>query len=391
MVILERSHLQQFLSAIQKRSYRIIGPTQRGTAIVLDEISSADDLPAGWGDEQRPASYRLRRNDDKRLFGHAAGPESWKKFLFPPSLNLFSGKRAGKSFEVISPQNGRNTGAADEKIVPLAFFGMRACDLQALRIHDAVFMNCAYPDPYYRSRRERLLIVAVTCSSAGGTCFCDSMGSGPAAGEGYDLALTEILRGDEHYFLVETGSPRGAEILKGVPVKAAGKAEEEEKNRLVQGVRKSMGRSLDTRGLREMLDLCFEDSQWDDVAKRCLACANCTMVCPTCFCSTVEDVTDLTGAQAERVRKWDSCFTQEFTYIHGGSVRPSIRSRYRQWLTHKLAHWVDQFGTSGCVGCGRCITWCPAGIDITEEAGVLRRHAALDPRYRKETEPHGKP
>ncbi|MBF0393567.1 MAG: 4Fe-4S dicluster domain-containing protein, partial [Alphaproteobacteria bacterium] len=115
-----------------------------------------------------------------------------------------------------------------------------------------------------------------------------------------------------------------------------------------------------------------EHPRWDEVAKRCLTCGNCTMVCPTCFCTTVDDVTDLGGTRTERVRSWDSCFTLDFSYIHGGSVRNEGSSRYRQWITHKLSSWHDQFGSSGCVGCGRCITWCPVGIDITEEVGAIR-------------------
>jgi sulfhydrogenase subunit beta (sulfur reductase) len=108
------------------------------------------------------------------------------------------------------------------------------------------------------------------------------------------------------------------------------------------------------------------------VASRCLGCANCTLACPTCFCASVSDTTDLEGETAARVRRWDSCFTLDHSYIHGGSVRASLRARYRQWLTHKLASWIDQFGVSGCVGCGRCITWCPVGIDITEEVAAIR-------------------
>ena len=110
--------------------------------------------------------------------------------------------------------------------------------------------------------------------------------------------------------------------------------------------------------------------------QRCLTCGNCTMVCPTCFCTTTEDVTDLTGDHAERWRHWDSCFDLDFSYLHGGPCAPRARSRYRQWLTHKLGTWHDQFGSSGCVGCGRCIVWCPVGIDITEEAHALRAGAA---------------
>jgi Fe-S oxidoreductase len=104
------------------------------------------------------------------------------------------------------------------------------------------------------------------------------------------------------------------------------------------------------------------------------------MVCPTCFCATVEDATDLTGSATERRRVWDSCFSQEFSYIHGGSVRTSAGARYRQWITHKLATWHEQFGVSGCVGCGRCITWCPVGIDITAEARAVRQGDAQGSR-----------
>jgi formate hydrogenlyase subunit 6/NADH:ubiquinone oxidoreductase subunit I len=136
-----------------------------------------------------------------------------------------------------------------------------------------------------------------------------------------------------------------------------------------------MGRSLDTVGLKDLLYSSADSPVWDDVAQRCLACGNCTAVCPTCFCTTVEDVSDLTGDHVQRDRVWDSCFNADFSYLHGGSVRESTRSRYRQWMTHKLGSWHDQFGMSGCVGCGRCVTWCPAAIDITEEAAALRRGA----------------
>ena len=136
-----------------------------------------------------------------------------------------------------------------------------------------------------------------------------------------------------------------------------------------------MGRELDTTDIRELLYRNYEHPRWDEVAERCLACGNCTMVCPTCFCTTVEDVTDLAGEHVERHQRWDSCFTIDYSHIHGGAVRGSTRSRYRQWMTHKLATWIDQFGSSGCVGCGRCITWCPVGIDITEEARAIRERA----------------
>jgi ferredoxin len=232
-------------------------------------------------------------------------------------------------------------------------------------------MGGRYGDRDYAARRDGAFLVAVNCFEPGGTCFCTSMGTGPRADAGYDLALTEILEGS-HRLLVEVGSERGAEILADLPSRPADEADVGAAARAVDGAAQKMGRQMESADLRDLLARNLEHPRWNEVAERCLTCANCTMVCPTCFCTTVEDHTDLSGDNAERWRTWDSCFAQDHSYIHGGSVRPSGRSRYRQWMTHKLGTWHDQFGSSGCVGCGRCITWCPVGIDITEEVAAIR-------------------
>ena len=214
-------------------------------------------------------------------------------------------------------------------------------------------------------------MVAVNCFEPGGTCFCVSMGTGPKAESGYDLALTEILDG-RHRLLVEPGTERGAELLAELPRRPAESADFDAARAAVDGAALKMGRELDPTDLRSLLADNLEHPRWHDVAQRCVTCGNCTLVCPTCFCSSVEDSTDLIEGAAERSRVWDSCFSVDHAYIHGGSIRPSDSSRYRQWLTHKFGTWHDQFGTSGCVGCGRCITWCPPGIDVTEELTAIR-------------------
>ena len=269
-------------------------------------------------------------------------------------------------------ENGVTVESDTGTVPKFAFIGVRACELHAIAIQDRVFAQGPYPDMAYTMRRQSAFIVAVNCGQAGETCFCVSMETGPKAESGFDLALTELIDGDSHEFLVEVGSDAGAEILKRVPHAPATDKEIAKAAAVVARTENQMGRRLETEGLRELLLGNLNHPRWDDVAERCLTCGNCTMVCPTCFCTTVEDHSDLSGTSAERVRKWDSCFTMDFSFIHGGSVRNTARSRYRQWMTHKLATWIDQFGTSGCVGCGRCITWCPVGIDITVEAAAIR-------------------
>lgn len=352
-VTVEVEALDVLVEALRSRGYRVIGPTVSAGAIVYEELVSAADLPIGWRDVQERGAYHLERRDDEARFGFAVGPHSWKQFLFPPRVSLWASDHAA------------------EERKPLALIGVRACELAAIGIQDRVFIRGAYTDRDYAERRQDAFIVAVNCHEPAATCFCTSMASGPEVGEGADLVISELLE-QGHRFLVEAGSEAGLEVLRELDGRAPTVDEGEAARRGTERARERMGRQVETDGLHDLLLSNLEHPRWDEVAERCLGCANCTLVCPTCFCSAVEDSTDLTGERAERARVWDSCFSLDHSYIHGGSVRPSGRSRYRQWLTHKFATWVDQFGTSGCVGCGRCIAWCPVGIDVTEELAAIR-------------------
>ena len=349
---------QRLLDILHAKGYRIVGPAVRDGAVVWESIRRVSDLPVGWRDQQEPGRYQLERTDSSHVFGVVHGPHSLKPFAFAPREPLLQIERANGRVTV------HQTVPQSEKV---AVIGARACDLAGLAIQDRIFLNGSYHDNYYAIRREGLFVIAVNCTRALPTCFCASMDTGPRARSHFDLVLTEV----DEMFLIEAGSPAGQDVLMNVASSAASEAFIAEASTRVDVCASSQVRRLERSSVPQALYDAHDHPHWDEVAARCLACANCTMVCPTCFCHTIEETPDLTRERTEHARLWDSCFTQEHGYIHGKNIRPAIKDRYRMWLTHKLASWIDQFGTSGCVGCGRCITWCPVGIDLTEEVSAL--------------------
>ena len=357
--VLDVAGLGALLEALASRGYTLVGPTVRDGAVVLARIDGLADLPHGVGDDQGPGRYRLTETGDDRFFGFAATPTSWKTFLFPAQRTLWRSDANGNP----APQPPDTTRRA--------LIGVRSCDLHALAILDSVLAGRGAVDPDYAERRRNTFVVAITCGTPAGTCFCTSMGSGPRPDRGFDVALTELLDEDGHRFLTQPGSDTGADVLATLPGREATPADLGEGEEVVASATAAMGRHVDTRDIRDLLYASADSPVWDDVADRCLSCSSCTMVCPTCFCVTTVDPLPVLEPPG-RDRVWDSCFTSGHSTVHGQPLRGSTKARYRQWATHKFASWQDQFGTSGCVGCGRCITWCPVGIDVTAEVAALR-------------------
>jgi len=378
--MIDAAGLHGLVEELRRRGHRVVGPTLRDNAIVLAEIDSAAELPYGWGVDTAPGSYRIRGRSDSAAFGHSAGPQSWKQFLHPPRQRIWSSD---------ADADAESDTGSDAGQQPYAFLGVRACDLAAIAVLDRVLTGGTHPDGSYAGRRDGTFMVAVNCTEPGGLCFCASMGTGPGCGPGggdpvgparFDLALTEFVGNGSISYLVEIGTEAGERVLAAIPHRAAQPDEIRCAANEIARAATEMGRQMPQTDLRQLLIDSRESANWVQVANRCLNCGNCTMVCPTCFCTSTSDVTDLTGQHAERWMEWSSCFELDFTFIHGGPVRQSGPSRYRHWLTHKLSSWHDQFGTSGCVGCGRCIAWCPTGIDITEEMAVFADEQAREPR-----------
>ena len=359
---LPRERLQDLIDALAAAGFRCVGPQVKDGAIVFQSLTHASQLPVGVRDAQEAGSYRLAGSASPRAFAWANGPQALKPFLFAPSEVLWRARRR--------PDGGIDFDSALPEGRPLAVLGVRACDLAALAIQDQHFLHGAHgaaPDPFYARRREGLFLVAVNCSHPAATCFCVSTGDGPCAVHGYDIVLDERDDG----FLAQAAGERGEAVLAALALAPATAEQGAEAQRQAAQAAAAMTRRLPGRKLRDALFANLEHARWDEVADRCLSCGNCTSVCPTCFCHSESERPHIGGADTEHAREWDSCFTRDHSQLHGFTVRPDTRARYRQWLTHKLGSWHDQFGRSGCVGCGRCIAWCPVGIDITEEAAAI--------------------
>ncbi len=359
--VLTLDDLQILLENLREDGHALIAPQLQDGVIVYDQVEGLDALPRGITDIQTPGGYQTHKTEAPSLFHYVVGPHSWKKFLHLPKLQLWRANKHSEEIHITPPE---------PPSVKTAFIGVRACEVKAIALQDKVLIHSGVVDGAYKIRRDNAFILAVDCARAGGSCFCVSMQSGPSVEGNYDLALTEILT-PNHIFLVRSNSEAGEKILKKIPHRSATPEEIETGQEIVAQTAANMGRAMPDTNIARLLSQNLQHPHWDTIASRCLSCANCTMVCPTCFCTTVEDVSDLKMEEFSRERRWDSCFNLDFSYLHGGAARGSTAARYRQWMTHKLSSWVDQFGASGCVGCGRCITWCPVGIDLTQETKVI--------------------
>ncbi len=355
--LLLRQDFEQLYQALKDEGYQVVGPTEKQGAIQFEHINNFEQLPWGRQEQVEPGSYQLKQAQENRCFQWNTGPQSFKPYLFSPTQMLWTGDETddGLVFKQVEPT-----------ATPLAFIGVRSCDIAALYLQDKHFMHSQYPDVWYTQQREQMFIVAVNCSQSAATCFCASTGDGPEASFGFDLLLDEI----DYGYLLLAKSEKGNRVLSRLTTQEPAEEHLHQAQAQLQTAAKQERSMPDAQTLKKLTEH-LDDEQWLRIADRCLACGNCTSVCPTCFCSKQESEQELGSGQFQQVRYWDSCFSEQHGHIAGKNIRAEISQRYRQWVHHKLSAWQDQYLRSGCVGCGRCVIWCPAAIDLVAEVNQM--------------------
>lgn len=332
-VIMSEADLPRILEELGQ-SYRVFGPVQKGTDYVFSPIEHAEDLCLDYSTTILPP----------------------KKFFSPPRETIFTFE--GDSISSITDL------IPEEKQILL---GVHSCDLAGLKFLDRVFLGFR-SDPRYLRRRNNFLIFAVTCKTVADTCFCLSMGTGPEA-SGFDVLMTDVGR----RYLMEAGSPEGEKVLKSLGLKTATKEDFEAKRAAIERLKGEFKRSIDMDGMSELCMSSKDHSVWAKYGKICLACGQCGISCPTCFCFDIRESIDPSLRKGERYREWDVCLLREFSQVAmGGNFRPERSARIRQFICHNLCYGSYQYSMMKCIGCGRCIKVCPVNIDITEIARELR-------------------
>lgn len=320
--IVKQEALMELINAI-KETRRVFAPVRDSEGISLKELGTDDAVELNY------ANFKL-------------SPKS----LFFPQTELLSTVEEGKPCAV--------AGCTCDVFV----FGLRPCDARTLLYLDKVFA-ADEADPYYVRKREHAVVAAMACAAPPPTCFCTSLGGSPAGQDGADI-LVFNLNGS---LLFEACTDKGRALMDAhaeaftEPTEAELQARDEQ-----AAAAAAMMARIETSGITEKLQKTYDSPVWEAIAQRCLNCGTCAYICPTCHCFALFD-----EASGNRTRSWDSCQFAAFTSeASGHNPRKARGDRMRQRVMHKFNYTVENFGDIFCVGCGRCVSHCPANIDIRE-------------------------
>lgn len=332
--ILPKDRLNDFLNAL--RNYELFAPVRKDGVTVFEPIT----------------------NPQEALLDLVNQPHPPKRLIFPQTEVLFTFDK-NDAIKEPKPREGQK-----QRVI----FGIRPCDARGLSVIDPVFEK-DYPDPYYLDKRQSTVLIGLQCSQPYRNCFCTSVGGSPSASEGLDLLLSDLGEG---YFL-EVFTPKGDQVVKAAAAVLFPPTSEQqdEKERLAGVAPQKIRRSIDVDGIPNKIEEHFEHSIWKQLAEKCISCGICTYTCPTCHCFDIQD--ERIRGKGNRLRIWDSCMFPEYTlHASGHNPRPTRAERLRNRIHHKFKQNIELYGVPGCVGCGRCITLCPANEDLIENLQVIK-------------------
>lgn len=323
---LNKDKLEQFIKIISKE-YALFGPVESDGTTSFKEITPNSQLLI-------LDSY----NTDKPP----------KEVFFPQTETMFAYNEKGIHSSVYKGK-------------PIALFGVRPCDAKSFLLLNKVFKENEYEDPYWIGRYKNALIFVLACNNPLSTCFCNWLNGGPFNKKGADIFLIDI----NDAFLIEPCSQKGEEFItnlsSSIRLPKAVRSDLKRAESIKEEAESLLSESIELASLKEALDHLWDNPVWEEIAYKCLNCAVCSYLCPTCHCFDIQD------ENRERIRIWDSCMFSLFTKEASGyNPRPTGKERMRQRIMHKFSYLVDNLGEFACVGCGRCIRDCPVNMDIRE-------------------------
>ncbi len=317
--LLKKEELKKMVLELAK-NYDVIAPVDKEELILFQPITKVEQILWDYSNSLKPI----------------------KELFLPPREVLFR-FRGGKVQPVNPLQKKR------------VVWGVRPCDARSLLLLDKVFLDKT-EDIYYREKREKTLLIGLSCNRPQASCFCTSFACGPHNKEGLDLLITDL---EEGIFFLESNSPQGEQLLerRGREVdKIDGKI----KTKIKEKAGRKIKRTLESGELLDKLTADFGSSYWEKVSRQCISCGICRYLCPTCHCFDIAD------EEGERIRFWDGCSFPNFTKMTSGeNPRFMKRERFKQWYYHKFSYFKQNNGVFLCVGCGRCLRNCPVKIDFS--------------------------
>ncbi|MGD0276344.1 MAG: 4Fe-4S dicluster domain-containing protein [Syntrophales bacterium] len=295
--------------------------------------------------------FKALEKGEEPLVRYANSKNAPKNFFFPHTELMMKYTRTpkGMTFKEKGPE-------APEAVL----FGVRPCDARSLVLLDRLFDQEKYRDNYYIERRARITVISMACVHPPyATCFCTSVDGAPVSSDGADILITDV----EDNYLVEFLSEKGQKYLSYFGNAAADEAAVARKEEIARQAASEIKSHIPAKEIKPILDVNFEHPFWNTIHQKCLACGTCTFLCPTCHCFDISD--EVKGADGIRIRNWDSCMFPLFTLeTSGHNPRTTQKERWRQRAMHKFKYYVDNFNAIACVGCGRCVMYCPVNIDI---------------------------